>query len=559
MDDKNEIISSHIFVFPFRWDYISNGEFLYSSINKRLSVDKIAEILLEEKTWEEEKLEIDNDDQYNKYTYFYDNVRDAIYGRDNVRNVKKEIICELKRRILFLGEIIKKKTKNRIVRCFKYDKLNDNSTYNIKICKKEKPYLLNIKAIKLKIYDTGVGALSFFLENYKYSLPEDILNINDYGRRIYPQYLPLKDVKNSFLAEKITLNLSTNKYDEEFTYDAKACPNRISDVIMKLLGNKFNYNKKALKKGQVFIAPIIDDRMFTLCIYRDNFMSQLITKGCENNYLNSRFWYEYVFIDHDDPTCHDEKMYRKLVEKSTYTRWKDCGTLYGISRYSFVVIVNESDFGLNVLFKHFENMYYEMALLALIERASILRLSDEASKIAALDEEEALQNIKKLQRYYVEFINDLYFREVTAQEQGIEMFNKLVEMMEIERDVKRLGDEIEGIQKYTSMISNERISTLLRIITYIGLIFTACTFAIKVFGTKFVPMRKWNFNLIGHEFNLWFVQRLMIGVGFIGIIIFIFEKLIKTEHMNMAKKIFWTIFLIILIIFICLDIVFKII
>lgn len=533
MDDKNEIISSHIFVFPFRWDYISNGEFLYSSINKRLSVDKIAEILLEEKTWKEEKLKINSDDEYNKYTYFYDNVRDAIYGREKDKNIKKEIICELKRRILFLGEIIKKDTKNRIVRCFKYDKLNDNSTYNIKICKKEKPYLLNIKAIKLKIYDTGVGALSFFLENYKYSLPEDILNINDYGRRIYPQYLPFKDVKNSFLAEKITLNLPTDKYDEEFTYDAKACPNRISDVIMKLLGNKFNYNKKVLKKGQVFIAPIIDDRMFTLCIYRDNFMSQLITKGCENNYLNSRFWYEYVFIDHDDPTCHDEKMYRKLVEKSTYTRWKDCGTLYGISRYSFVVIVNESDFGLNVLFKHFENMYYEMALLALIERASILRLSDEASKIAALDEEEALQNIKKLQRYYVEFINDLYFREVTAQEQGIEMFNKLVEMMEIERDVKRLGDEIEGIQKYTSMISNERISTLLRIITYLGLIFTACTFAIKVFGNNVIPIGNWKFN----QFTLWFAQRTIFPIMLLIIIFFIINWFVEKKIAKIMLRI----------------------
>lgn len=52
------------------------------------------------------------------------------------------------------------------------------------------------------------------------------------------------------------------------------------------------------------------------------------------------------------------------------------------------------------------------------------------------------------------------------------MYNKLVQMMEIERDVKRLGEEIDGIQKYTSMISSERISTLLRIITYFGLGFT---------------------------------------------------------------------------------------
>lgn len=61
---------------------------------------------------------------------------------------------------------------------------------------------------------------------------------------------------------------------------------------------------------------------------------------------------------------------------------------------------------------HFYTMYYEMALLVLIQRASILRLSDEASKIAIFDEDEALENVKKLQRYYTEFINDLYFRRL---------------------------------------------------------------------------------------------------------------------------------------------------
>lgn len=559
MDFKNKLISSHIFVFPFRWDYISNGEGLYGSIDKRLNVNKVVKIIKDTGCWDKDKPNIENDDaEYSKYIYFYDNVRDAIYGKNKYRDVRKELYNNFNKKSFLFRKVIKKNIRNRVVQCFKYNKVNDKSTYNIKISKKEKVYSLNIKSIKLKIYDTGVAALSFFLENYDQdSTSEDILNINDYGRRVFPQFLPLKEAQNSFLAEKISLELMHKNVEEDFNYEVKKNPNRISNIIMVLLGHKFKYDIRKTEIRQVFISPIMDDRMFVLSMYRNNYKSESLTKQSTYmyDYMNSEFWYKYIFIDNYNLTCQNKEMLKKLIKKATYTRWNNCGTLYGISRYSFVIVVDEKDFALDVLFKHFNNMYYEMSLLALIERASILRISDEASKITALDEDEALKNIKKLQRYYIEFINDLYFREVTAQEQGIELFNKLVKMMEIERDVKRLGDEIEQIQKYTSMISNERISMLLRMITYVGLIFTACTFVINVFGNKFVPIRKLQSDLITNELTSWFIQRLIISVGLIGIIIFGFEKLIKTDYINIVKKIFWICFICVSIIAIFLNII----
>ncbi|WP_333859557.1 hypothetical protein [Clostridium sp.] len=544
MDNKNEIISSHIFVFPFRWDYISNGESVYGSIDKRLNVDKVGRILMESNCWEEDKPNIENEEvEYNKYIYFYDNVRDAIYGKGKYRNIKKELYHNFNKRSFLLREIIRKDIRNRVVQCFKYNKLNDKSTYNIKISKKEKIYSLNIKSIKLKIYDTGVAALSFFLENYDQdSTPEDILNINDYGRRIFPQFLPLESVQNSFLAKNITLNLSNNKYSEEFNYDAKVCPNRISNTIMKLLGDKFTYDEENLKKGQVFISPIMDDRMFLLSIYRNNNKSKGLINPMGNSFKKSyEFWYKYIFVDNESLTCQDDEMFKELIKKSTYLRWRNYGTFYGISRYSFVVLKNKNKSKEDVLMNHFYTMYYEMALLVLIQRASILRLSDEASKIAIFDEDEALENVKKLQRYYTEFINDLYFREVTAQEQGIEIYNKLVQMMEIERDVKRLGEEIDGIQKYTSMISSERISTLLRIITYLGLGFTVCSFLIKVFGNDVISFGEWNIN---DKFSSWLLERVMISVAGIAIIIALFKKVINSYYFKITKRIFWIAFII---------------
>ncbi|MCS4454100.1 hypothetical protein JTT00_01810 [Clostridium botulinum] len=66
---------------------------------------------------------------------------------------------------------------------------------------------MKIKSIKLKVYDTGVATLSYFLNNYEWKNKEDILRINDYGRRIYPQHIPLDTVRSNFLAKKLSLKL----------------------------------------------------------------------------------------------------------------------------------------------------------------------------------------------------------------------------------------------------------------------------------------------------------------------------------------------------------------
>ncbi|MBU5593314.1 hypothetical protein KQI89_16310 [Clostridium sp. MSJ-4] len=481
MDKNNNVISSHIFIFPFRWDYIGDNYFLNSSIDKRLNVEKIIE-LLKCNNWEDDKYNLGNDfvnddDEYNKYVYFYDNVRNGIYGKNDICNNKRWSNFNLFKISYWSSNHTEKETKYRIVKCLKYNNLGENPKYNITT--KHKTYSLKIKNIKLKVYDTGVANLIFFLDNHEHKSEEDILKINDYGRRIYPQYVPIEKVRGSFLATKLSLNLASEIIEENFIYDYKQEPTRISKTILRLLGNKFIYDKNNLEKGSIFINPILDDRMFTMCIYRNNFISGKVKAYGETEYVNRSFWYEYIFIDNNYPTCEDKGMFKELLNRSTYTRWADLGTLYGISRYSFVTLIDQTE-NTDFLMNHFNNMYYEMVLLALTQRASILRFSDEASKISILGEKDALANIKKLQKYYILFTNNIYFREVTAQEQGIELYNKLMEMMEIERDIKRLGEEINDIHKYTSLISNESTTNLLNIITYLGIGFTACNFVIDL-------------------------------------------------------------------------------
>ncbi|MCD3350629.1 hypothetical protein G8V03_06725 [Clostridium botulinum D/C] len=474
--DKKELISSHIFIFPFRWDYINNRNCFDDCIDNRLNVEKFIESLDENK-WIKKEDTITNNLEYNQYTYFYDNVRDAIYGKKILEEYKFDWKYKFKNSIYSFTKRTMTKDDLQIVYNYKYT--GKFSKYGINVKKEKdyyKEYSLDIRDIKLKIYDTGVAVLSYFLDNYEYKNPEDILNINDYGRRIYPQYYPLDKVKNSFLATELTITLDKDII-ENFNYDGYNNPTKISKTIMHLLGSKFKCIKQEVKKDDIFINPVIDDRMFVICMYINNTIADILTQYRKNMHLRNEFWYKYIFVDNNFPTCQDEDMSEKLLKSSTYTRWKNYGTLFGISRYSFVGIKEmpdkngENDFLIN----HFNTLYYEMVLLALIQRASVLRFSDEVSKIAQLDNDKALEKTKQLQKYYLWFVTKLYFSEVTAQEQGIELYDKLIAMMRIKEDVEKLDKKIEEANNYAASISSQKTNNLLNIVTFVGVAISVMT------------------------------------------------------------------------------------
>lgn len=495
---NESLISSHIFIFPFRWDVIKDKSCLNTSIDNRLNVEKFIKQLKSNNEWEEDQViskilknaEVEKETDYNTYAYFYNNVRKAIYGNQKYIKKAKYKSLMIKNTEYYAGKIFNKPVYNRIVKCFEYKNIDAGSIYEINILGKEKPYRLKLKSIKLKVYDTGVATLSYFLENHEYKNGQDILNINDYGRRIYPQYIPLDSVRKSFLAKKLTLELKNRVIEEDFDYGVKEKPTKLSKTITNLLGENFISTEKELNEGcfkrkqSIFIRPIIDDRMFTICYYNDVFWSKILTTINKNEYLKNDFWYDLIFVDRGEPTCQDEKMKEKLLEESTYTRWKDYGTLFGMSRYSFVVICNKTSNFKNVLYNHTNRLYYEMILLALVQRASILRFSDETSRIANFEIKDMYKPIKKLQEYYIRFVNTIYFREVTAQEEGIELYDKITNFMRIDSEVKRIDEEIDEIQRYITLETNEKTNKLLNLITFAGICISILTWIVTIKGTS---------------------------------------------------------------------------
>lgn len=441
MSDKNShdtLYSSHIFMFPFRFDWNEEGfeqefEFYKSTaIYQRITLNTLNQNLIDN-GWSYKPFEIKGTEQnllYNEYAYFYDYARDTIY---NDKSFNKDAISNY----------------------YDKDELN-GEIFELNIKKRKEPYSLIIKGVSLRVFNTGVAILSIELENHEYKTFQDILNINDFGRRVYPQFIgkgaDISATKDAFLADSIKIGDLEEKFEYRDFSDTQ-----IGNHIMQLLGNTlFTQHKK--ERGKYYIQPSLDDRMFVVSWYGNDALSADLQVATEH-YSQSDKWYKYLFVDNSFVTVQNDEMKRALLKNATYDRWSNFKTLFGITRYSFVVLTESEKSlqknGAEFIINHSKTMYFQMITLLLATRTSILRFSDE---IAALASTETLdtEKLTKLYQRYLIFYNRLYFKEVTHQDQGIELYDMARKQMKIDEHMEKLDGKFTKLFEFAELQERKR-------------------------------------------------------------------------------------------------------
>jgi len=402
---------------------------------------------------------------YNEFAYFYDYAREALYNmRDfNPKNDKFED------EISYYFELA--------------DFKKENSFYVIKI-KDGMQYTLAIDGVSLRIFSTGIAILSIELLNYSYPSLQAIKQINEYGRRFYPQYIGQDDktkalypeiAKGSFLADSICMQISrkdrdTIKIAEPFRILLNRAKNdiRIGSHISTLLGTCFTQDRDM--KEKFYIQPILDDRMFVVCWYGNDVLAQRFTK--DNTYTNDNSWYEYVYVDKpDDITVKNDWMKNDLLYQATYDRWSGNKTLFGMTRYSFVALTDRQWYGTTIISRHMRSLYFQMAVLLLSIRASILRFSDEMAAIASLRDYKEEERLSDLYGRYLTFYNRLYFKEITHQDQGIELYDIGLRQMKIPEHIEKLDGKFTKLHDFATLKQNNRESDKVNRLTVLGSLF----------------------------------------------------------------------------------------
>lgn len=585
--------SLHTFFFVFKWERVSKSQGLFKQLNFEGKFDltnfesqlNCQNNILNKlgMKWERRQFELNNKyykkggdnvtyKKYSEYNYFYDFVRPSIYDLNkNLFSITEKLSGNNQYEILQHYELhipneIKAKYKIRKEK----NKWENENTPKDKFFE----YILSVDDIILNVYKTGVAIITFHLENWETNDENDILKINQFGRRITPPFISskgLKSVKGSELADEVGLqffkedscieslieNFERNDETPKLYLNNKIEKPFLLPIFIRALLPNCNFfdSYEEIHKEGIFIYPVIDDRMFVLSWYGNTTIASKLTRKSDLsiikaknlqrseweiypetvNYEDDEYWYKYLFIDSGLKTCQNDKMTQEMLKKHGYYRWSNFNTFYGVSRYSFVCITNDYEKlkkdGAGYIPNHIRSMYYKMVELSLIQRASILRFSDEVTEVSTLKPEEGLiERIDDLYKNYIRFINKIYFREITAQEQGIELYNLIQQHFNLERDVKDLDNEIQELYNYALLYEQQESQKAINRITILGALFFIPTFILSYYGTNIFDENLITLNKQG-------IKLIIISLGVIMVLsVFIFKSSKIKNNLSTFKK-----------------------
>ncbi|MGL4607361.1 MAG: hypothetical protein ACRCU3_07850 [Eubacteriaceae bacterium] len=521
--------SYHTFIFPFNWDNdgtIKNNEF-EKIFESKMSPWKKLEWKIpcegEEKNfWNNLEIETFEDARINyaNYQYFHEPVRDAIYGTFHEQNKDEAVVVNY----TYDPEVIRNRSYYYIEK--------DNNIFRLKlngiklklfntgvavICFEAENFdYRSIEAVKL-INDFGRRILAPIIpDSSGLSLCADVLGVEIMGKP------PMKTDFRKFFRAKANSKEGVKEH---------VLLNYIASFIKDLLveGTEYTITSRKECDGKndknYYICPIIDDRMFVCCLVRDDaFMKKLkeepeksknyeiikntseseiglLTKSLEHlikgiseelkvfreERKDSRYaylripevadeLYSFAFVDAKDSTCQNDEMTQKLFEKHIYSRWIKYGTIHAVTHHSFMCVTGEAEFLFPAVINPYLTMYVQMSILTLIQRASIIVFDRKSTKITrgieakkSFDSKKVTE-FKNLQERYVAFQNQLLFFEVTAQEQGIELYEMLTESLYIKKEKEHLDHELKNLYEVSNVNQDINFNKWARIFAIAALI-----------------------------------------------------------------------------------------
>ena len=501
-----DFYSYHIFYFPFTWEIKGRENEIFSkqvnldcipishcSMWGRVQLDDSQHTQLED-TREQEEL-------FAERQYYFDFVHPVLY---DMKNAENSIIHHYERR----------------------EPKEGNVEYLIKV--KEKTYVLRLDALNVNLYSTGIGIMSFFLRNDKECQKDEnsIRDINQFGRRIMPPHCgEFSQGGRNMLADSIQITGLAGdelRYFDSFDYVKGAgsslkrgfeCVWQPAWFITHLIEDLSSSMK---------VTPVIDDRMLVNCWYGDDNLSNDIKNDKDGNFVSSDLWYKHVFVDNgNEITCQNDDMKKQLLEKSTYSRWQKYGTLYGLSRYSMVALTKTESF----VAVHMRTIYSRMFELVILQRASMLRFSGEVTKVSSLkgnDDKKLSERIASLYKEYIRFINQIYFRSITTQDQGIEMYEMLLRQFDSASQIKDLDEEISELHQYVSLMIDQRRNENGDLLNWLAAIFLPATVVSGIFGMN---------SLDGNDVFSFKEQLMIIGFAIVVLLVLLLcRKIFKNRR-----------------------------
>lgn len=451
---QEKVISEHLFIFPFSWKYnAKRGDILF-----RQHTQIQHKYFNELGHWQSHISTIDSNKDYNEYVYFYKPIRMALYTEPN---------------------------QAFIVRNYKYKALTEESYFEIKY--HEQYYRLNIKEIDLKLYKTGIGLLCFRFLNTHYSEIDAIEAINSFSTCIYPALLPLEKAQNIGLPTRVQLYLNAKlNIVEDFTRQSYADYLTISPLIMRTLGHHFTTKIKPYSKPMFFVEPILGNQMFCSCMYYHKELVEKLYKGTEDiEYIKNLMTF--------NKQSHALAEIDKGFGDKGILRCED--HIYSMNRYMLLCITKN---------ENHDKFYDQLAKLTLMQRATLLNLSSELARISTLPKSEVSSAVASIYEIYIQFINQLYFKEVTEDSEGTYIYEELTKVFKIREELEQLDFEIDEVNEYATLVEQSASNFKVQLLAIIGGALVIPSFVTGFFGMNIFQnevLRWWENTTVGLWLN----------------------------------------------------------
>lgn len=181
----------------------------------------------------------------------------------------------------------------------------------------------------------------------------------------------------------------------------------------------------------------------------------------------------HMVEDYDGGWPYDPGFSAKELEGGSYDRFAASGTWYGISSHSFVCLTFGA-FGRKVVHEtHMAGIYRRMFVLTLLHGAALqaFALDIPGSLEAWTPGERLSDSYRRLRPAFLRFTNLLWFRQVSSQVQGVELFDRMQEQAGLEREYQRIREEIADTDSYWQEESEIRREQRMRALTILGIPF----------------------------------------------------------------------------------------
>ncbi|OON96309.1 MAG: hypothetical protein ATN31_09830 [Candidatus Epulonipiscioides saccharophilum] len=319
-----------------------------------------------------------------------------------------------------------------IIKNYVFEKLDADSVCEIEI--NHKVYSLKIKKIELKMVKTGIGILLIHLQNFLYNKEDEIRKINTLAQSVYPVSLPINIEK---YPARITFKfkdktISTNTLAINYLRNVS----KISAFILEILGTSF-ITEAVEKQQKILIDSLLGSKMLTVCLIRNN------------------------------------DIYQRKVVNAKDISFGDAQRIYEITTFS-IFSYSKSE--------TVSKVYDQMMSLLLMQKASLLSFSNQIAEISILKKIELITGIESLYEIYIQFINQIYFDEVTASEEGAYIYKTVSNIFNIKNDIDQLDFELKEVHEYAELITRQVTNRKMEIMSLIGSALVLPTFVTGFFG-----------------------------------------------------------------------------